>query len=152
MRAPTPSAAAELAFFDANELLMRVDSLYKRASMVIDRNVRMLDGRIDALSKDVQMLSPEKVTDDKILRVQRMRERLDAMGGSRVESACGELRTLCARLEGINPLAVLSRGYSMVQTQGGEIASKLLDIEEGETLTVRMSDGDFSAKVIQKND
>ena len=151
MRAPTPSAAAELAFFDANELLMRVDSLYKRASMVIDRNVRMLDGRIDALCKDVQMLSPEKVTDDKILRVQRMRERLDAMGGSRVESACGDLRTLCARLEGINPLAVLSRGYSMVQTQGGEIVSRLSDVEEGDTLTVRMSDGDFSAKVIQKN-
>lgn len=151
MRAPTPSAAAELAFFDANELLMRVDSMYKRASTVLDRRIRVLDGRLDGLYKDLKMRSPEKVTNDKLLRVERMRERLDMLSQSRVESSLSNFRTLCARLEANNPLSVLSRGYSVVENERGEIVSRLADVEVDESVTVRLSDGKMCARVTHKN-
>lgn len=151
MRAPTPSAAAELAFFDASEVLMRVDTLGRRASAALENRVQELQGKIDRLSRDLQLISPEKVLDDKISRVDRAKERLDVLSRARVETVQGAFATLCARLEGVNPLAVLSRGYSVLENDRGEIVSSLSDVDVDQNVTVRLSDGSLSARITQKN-
>jgi exodeoxyribonuclease VII large subunit len=151
MRAPTPSAAAELAFFDANELMMRMDSMQKRAFTVLDRRIRVLEAKLEGFNKDLKMRSPEKVTADKLLRVERLGERLDMLSRSRLEASLGNFRTLCARLEANNPLSVLSRGYSVVENERGDIVSRLSDVEVDESVTVRLSDGQLCARVTQKN-
>lgn len=151
MRAPTPSAAAELAFFDAGEVLMRVDTLARRASAALERRVRELEGKMDRLSRDLQLRSPEKVLDDKIIRVERAREKLEALGQARIDEVQSAFVTLCARLEGVNPLAVLSRGYSVLENERGEIVSSLSELEVGENVTVRLSDGSVNANITQKN-
>ena len=151
MRAPTPSAAAELAFFDAGEVLMHVDVLSKRALSALDLKIRELEGKKERLDRDLQLRSPEKVLDDKIMRVERAKERLELLSRAKMDAAQSAFATLCARLEGVNPLAVLSRGYSVLESENGEIISSISEVEIDQNVTVRLSDGSISARVTQKN-
>ena len=151
MRAPTPSAAAELAFFDAGEVLMHVDALSKRALSALDRKIREIESKKERLDRDLQLRSPEKVLDDKITRVERAKERLELLSSSHVRAAQSSFATLCARLEGVNPLAVLSRGYSVLENDSGEIVSSVSELEVDQSVTVRLADGSIAARVTQKN-
>ena len=65
----------------------------------------------------------------------------------RYGTAESAFKLACARLEGVNPLAVLSRGYSAVENSRGEIISSVREIKAGESIKVRMSDGTASATV-----
>ena len=151
MRAPTPSAAAELAFFDAGEVLMHVDALSKRALSALDRKIREIESKKERLDRDLQLRSPEKVLDDKVTRVERAKERLELLSSSHVRAAQSSFATLCARLEGVNPLAVLSRGYSVLEKDSGEIVSSVSELEVDQSVTVRLADGSIAARVTQKN-
>ena len=146
MRAPTPSAAAELAFFDAADLLMHIDGLTRRATTALESRVRELQSKMDRLSRDLQLISPEKVLDDKIGRVERAKERIELLSRTKIDAGQSALATLCARLEGVNPLAVLSRGYSVLENESGEIVSSLSEVDVDQNVTVRLSDGSINAR------
>lgn len=150
MRAPTPSAAAELAFFDANELLQRADGLNRRSHNALMRKVRELDSKIGLLDKDLKMRSPRHVLEDKALRVEKAGDRLELLCRAKLDARFNALRTAVVKLEATNPLAVLSRGYSVLENGNGEIISALCDVEVGEDVTVRVSDGELCARITQK--
>ena len=57
---------------------------------------------------------------------------------------------ICTRLEGVNPLAVLSHGYSMVEGEDGRIISSVADVDKGDGIFVKLSDGEISATVNEK--
>ena len=59
-----------------------------------------------------------------------------------------QLSGLRQRLEALNPLAVLQRGYAMVTTPDGEVVRSIGDVQAGDTINVHVSDGDFPAQVM----
>ncbi len=150
MRAPTPSAAAELAFFDAGELRHRVYQMKQRNDASISRRISELSRGIELLRKDIELYSPINVLNDKQARLDSIAQRMDSLMRDRMNCKQNDLRVLCTKLEGVNPLAVLSRGYSAVQDQKGNIVSGIGDVEIGESITVRLVDGELSARVTQK--
>ena len=125
LRAPTPSAAAELAVPSRDELDAQLISFSRGLSATLSG---MLD-RYRQQADDAARLAGTYL--DNI--VGRYKERLMVQ-----EMA----------LDSLNPLATLSRGYSLVQHAGnGEVVSSIAQVERGDTIEVKVSDGQFGGKV-----
>ena len=125
LRAPTPSAAAELAVPSRDELMAQLAALGRGLSS-------MLSGMLDRLSQQV---------DD---TASRAASHLDSVVGKYRE------RTLMQELalDSLNPLATLGRGYALVQHAGnGEVVSSIVQVERGDVIDIKVSDGQFGGRV-----
>lgn len=147
MRASTPSAAAELALPDTREIRTRIANYRSKIDLTLNRRILMLENKLGLLRKSAELYSPVKVLEEKTLKVARMSEKLDAIVSRKVEVVDGRFKTVCARLEGVNPLSVLSHGYAMVENENGEIISGVCDAEVGERIEIALSDGRLQAEV-----
>ena len=150
LRAPTPSAAAELAFPDTVSMLARVKQLKYKADSLVGGRVSKLENRLAVIHKSIELASPIQQLKDRETSLIMLKNRLDALGQSAVDVAENEFKMLCTRLEGVNPLAVLSHGYSMVESEDGRIISSVCDVNEGDGIFVKLSDGEISATVNEK--
>ena len=149
MRAPTPSAAAEIALPDTAELRARISHLRHKADMTVGRRTLMLESRLDALRKSCELHSPVRVLEEKSAKLIRLEEKLDMLVKSKIDGSDNRFRMLCARLEGVNPLAVLSHGYAMVESEDGKIISSVSELEIGNKVKIGLSDGSALAEITQ---
>lgn len=149
LRAPTPSAAAELAVPDTEELKHKISNIISRESAVIRQAVAARRETLARYSKSRVLSNPQFIIDD--------RRMISGMLGQRLEKAydtiSGEKRlslaALAGKLEALSPLAVLSRGYGAVYMPDGEIVKKAADVSSGDSITMRMSDGEIKASVTE---
>ena len=146
MRAPTPSAAAELAVPDLRELCMMIDVYSDRADRSLIRIVERYQERLNRL-KDSGILS------DFSSYTQELRGKVDELYKSTTIAYQRNLAdkrltfmTKVGKLEALNPLSVMSRGYSVVQKEGRVISSSS-DMEVGDEFIVRFKDGTITANV-----
>ena len=147
MRAPTPSAAAEIAFPDTRETVLRINHLRHKADTTMGRRIYLLESRLDALKKTTELHSPARVLDEKSEKVLRLRQKLELLGVGALDRADNRFRMLCTRLEGVNPLAVLSHGYAMVEGEDGRIISSAKDAKVGDSVKIGLADGKLFAEI-----
>lgn len=150
MRAPTPSAAAELAVPDKQALLQKVDELLARGETAVLSALSAKQSMLEDMKKKIMLGSPES-------RVALARTRVAAADRAITDRAAGVLRarklmlsSVAGRLAAINPLAVLSRGYAVVRAEGGEVVASAHGVEVGDTVRLLLVDGDVSATVTSK--
>ena len=147
MRAPTPSAAAEMAVPDSIALLRSVDE----RSEAMDSRIREVIGgyftRVEALGARLEALSPTARLEKDRARVRSAAEMMDARMKSALERGRLRLSAAVGRLEDVNPLAVLSRGYGMTLDGEGHVVSSVSSLSIGDNVTVRLSDGRIRACV-----
>jgi exodeoxyribonuclease VII large subunit len=145
-RAPTPSAAAEIATPDQEELRGQIASLTGQLGIALQTTLKeyrwaLMEqaGALRYLSPAAQLTQARQRTDDLAARTREMlvhelslnRERLAALRG---------------QLEGISPLATLGRGYAIVRRLvDGEAVQSVGQVTSGDALGVRVSDGEFEA-------
>ena len=146
-RAPTPSAAAELAFPDMREMLLHVDHLIHRCTTALSREISRLDGRLELARSNIERYSPINRLKERSARLELLKGRLDTLINERYSLSESTFKLACARLEGVNPLAVLARGYSAVENERGEIVSSAKEISVGDKIKIRLSDGTLDAVV-----
>jgi len=147
VRAPTPSAAAEIITPDINELRMHVDAL--SAAMVARVSVRIADAgaRFAALQRALRLLSPASQLTrwrEKMLDLSR---RLTTAQINRLALTRLRLEGLRAHLEDIGPAATLARGYAIVRRADEQLVRSVGDARAGDVLRVTVSDGEFRARV-----
>jgi len=147
LRAPTPSAAAELAFPDTNELLTNARSLKMKAENALSKRINKLQSTIELLNKSIELNSPIRRLNDKEGALAILKSRLDSAENSMIERAWADFMMLCTRLEAVNPLSVLSHGYSVVEDADGNLVSSVSAVESGNLITVKLTDGEFDASV-----
>ena len=146
-RAPTPSAAAELAFPDTREIRARLSHLRHKADGAVSRRTITLEALLDAKRKSLLLHSPIRRLSDREARLTLLSERLDTLARSAFDGKNNSFRMLCARLEGVNPLAVLSHGYAMVESEDGRIISGVTEVGVGENIKIGFKDGSLRATV-----
>jgi len=151
VRAPTPSAAAELVISRKDELTQRVDDLLSRLVTHMryqaDRNAE----RLRSVERHLQLLSP-------LERVKRQRERLkeEAVGlqwsmNHRLALWRGELRTSVGKLDSLSPLAILARGYSVCRRLPDlSIVTRAASVEENGRLEVLLAQGGLICRVEER--
>ena len=149
-RAPTPSAAAELAVPETEELKRKIGNITGRMATLLTSSVNVRRKSVESLSSSKVMRDPINILDEKKTRL--------LMESTRFENAAKHLFTekravfdkTVSKLEALNPLSVLLRGYSAVFSETGNLIKSTDDVSLGETLTMRTSDGKISATVTQK--
>ncbi len=150
LRAPTPSAAAELAVPDSDELLMRLDDMLHRAGMSLSNRIGRLRERLERYG---EVTSPNSIKsllserhEELTVKINDLKRALDT--AHRLKK--NEFALSVGKLEAMNPLNVLSRGYSVVESCG-KVLKSVSGVELGDTVDIRLSDGSISGRVISKN-
>ena len=152
VRAPTPSAAAELAVPDMRELRAGVRVSQQRlAQMTQDR---IGDARVQLAQQAyaLQRNSPRARIENDRQRVDELARRFPARALQLIELRRQTLTGATRHLAALNPDATLERGYAIVREKTtGRVVKRVSQVERGESITVRVSDGEFDAKVEGKN-
>ncbi|MBD9010238.1 MAG: exodeoxyribonuclease VII large subunit [Clostridiales bacterium] len=148
LRAPTPSAAAELVVPSQIELNEKFNNvyrmLYRQAMQVIER------GRMR-----VERCSDRPVFKNPVSKINDERQYLDSLSHM-FETACKaalrtkrqELAEAAAKLNGLSPLGTLGRGYSLTKDDSGRVVRSVSQVNSGDMINVTVADGDFSARVV----
>ena len=146
LRAPTPSAAAELAVPDGGELKQAFLTAAARMRRVLEQKIGGERRYLAQLASSRALSGPERLLDPVRMRLSDLENRL---AGS-MESRCKWLRTglskTTASLEALSPLRVLSRGYAAVGKNGTAVSSAK-ELRAGDLIDIRFSDGSAKAAV-----
>ena len=147
LRAPTPSAAAEIVVPDLRELLLRIDGCSERAVIALERSIERAYERLDRVKSsrcfvDIQSMFMQRYTE-----LDGAKDRLSKAVGELLRKTRDRLALNAEKLSVMNPLAVLSRGYSITESRG-EVLRGVEGIKCGDEIKVILRDGSISAKVL----
>jgi exodeoxyribonuclease VII large subunit len=142
LRAPTPSAAAELVVSKKDELAQRLDDLQARMSGAVRSRLDALIVRVGGLERHLRLLNPME-------RIRMQRRHLTALwkdltgwADRRLAVLNGELKAAAGKLDSLSPLAILSRGYSIcLRVPGHEIVKESVGLVVGDEVEVRLHRG-----------
>ena len=147
-RAPTPSAAAELAVPEASELKRILRQLEERSEVALRRKLTYARERVTTLANSRVLTSPDRFVDDQRMRVGELSLRLDRAAEYGVERARGNFARVTAQLEALNPLSILSRGYAVVR-HGETPVHSVTELNEGDEVRLMLSDGEVGARITE---
>ena len=171
LRAPTPSAAAELAVFDYGQFVEQVNLYRQVLERSMERRLEKLHFRLDQCGMRLKLLSPERQLNDRRQRLSDMESRLERMmeeelGASRLkledrkrrleaQMAAGltegkhRLALLSGRLDGLSPLKKLGGGYGFVTDARGRAFTSIAQAEPGDIIRISVKDGRADARVVE---
>ena len=147
LRAPTPSAAAELVFPDRLALKAELDARLARIGALTLSGVQARKRQLQTLSASRALRSPATVLAEKQMRVDELWLRLQSAGQQMTERKKQTLGAAVGKLEALSPLAVLKRGYAVATDRDGGVATSASAFEVGQSMTVRFADGAVNATV-----
>ena len=152
LRAPTPSAAAETSVPDRLSLMQGLADKEDKLDGSVERILASYEKRISDFSLKLDVCSPMARLENASARINNAGEMLDKYMSSVLERKRLKLASAVGQLEGVNPLAVINRGYSMTLDENGKIVSSVGDVSAGDGISVRVKDGSIVARVESKTE
>ncbi len=147
MRAPTPSAAAELAVDDYASVISRAASLRDRLNYGMSGKVSMARQRLNLEKEKLMRRSPERLLMENRQRSIDLEETFSALMEKKILETRHRIRILAERYDGLSPLKKLSSGYSYVSNEQGRAVTSIRGVEEGDMLRISVTDGVIDARV-----
>lgn len=152
LRAPTPSAAAELATPDLAEMRQELNEEASYLMTLIQTQIDNKRQMVERIRRDLGYYSPE-------VTIRNFRQRIDDLNARMGKASQNRLNLLKLRLQGksealhaASPQAILSRGYAMVtRTEDGKRVTSELDAAPGTGITLQLKDGELKARIEDKN-
>lgn len=144
-RAPTPSAAAELATPDIRELLLMLSGAEERISLALVCLSERKREKFSKLSSDLAECG-EKITAERRENLVSLSKKLSENTKTNIKDKKNAFKIYAEKLNALSPLAVLSRGYAIPETEKGIIRS-VDGIKEGDSIKLRLKDGTLTGKV-----
>ncbi len=149
LRAPTPSAAAELAVYDVRQLLLMLEQQKRQLGQMMERKLGILKLQLQQKNVRLQALSPESRIRDKRFLCIRMEEMLQEQMKKILEYKKYQLRIQMERLEGASPLQKLKQGYAYVSSPEGKNIKSIHQTGKGQQLELFVTDGKITAEVLE---
>ena len=152
LRAPTPSAAAELAVWDYRQLQGYLDECRLRMNRSMTGTVRINRLRLKELDVRLSYLHPRHKLQDQQQRLIELEEELRTLMRDRVKEARHRLAIQIEKLNGLSPVRKLNQGFAYVEEADGGVVKSIRQVEKGDELTVYVTDGLIrtSVKAVQK--
>ena len=147
LRAPTPSAAAELAVADIHQIENRIagyEELVNKAFMKVISQKRAV---IDNYSMRLKYLNPLSRINEKRITLDRLKERLDDNMSRLLKDYRHKLEVYASRLHGVSPLEKLGQGYSCTQNENGVPVTSVSNISLGDIITTTLKDGEIISQI-----
>lgn len=146
MRAPTPSAAAELATPDRNKLLRDIITLQQRAQAAMGHMLVREQKRLEALRGKRCLATPLFYVEEQRMRLDYLTSRFVGAAQMITGRADRRLAAAAGKLDALSPLKVLSRGYA-IATVDGHAVDSVEALTIGQAITLRLSDGEADCQV-----
>lgn len=150
VRAPTPSAAAELASPDRDELLGRVNGAGRALVGDLREVLRKVGSRASALGDRLSPRGLRRGVEANRLRLGRLHAALAATAPRELSRHRGRLDGVGRRLDVLSPLATLARGYAIAEREDGRVVARVAEVGSGDALAVRFHDGRIHVHVEDK--
>ena len=154
VRAPTPSAAAELAVPESAELARKIGNVQTKMELLCTQKIKLSRERLTRLASSRSLTSPMNLIDDKRMALGVTEEKLYSRIEKILERKKAMLGASAAKLDALNPLAVVARGYSAVFADDGGLIKSVEQTKIGQTVSFMLTDGKISAEVktVEKNE
>lgn len=150
LRAPTPSAAAELAVFDYSQFVISLHNYRERLAVRMGAVLSARRQRAENLALRYRLQSPESLIRDKRHRALKAEEDLQRLMEGKLKEGRHRLALYVEKYKGLSPLAKLNQGYAYVEDKDGRALKRLSQVHPGDMLTINVSDGRVLAQVKDK--
>ena len=147
LRAPTPSAAAELAVPDKDELTAELMAQRQYLSALIDKKLLSFESSLDNSSRLLSAYSPLNIIEIGEKDMINLSDRMLSVSKQLIENNTKNLTETASKLSALNPVAVLMRGYSYITDTDNKTVSSVNDVNVGDKISIKVSDGILSAVV-----
>lgn len=146
LRAPTPSAAAELAVPDANQQYFYISSLKSTMDSFINEKLFDCESNFAKLCESDVLTNPVSIIDNCEDYLNSLSGLINENINLKIENFSNNFSILCSSLDNLSPLKVLARGYSMVK-KNNSVVSSVDDIENNDEIEIKFSNGSAKAKI-----
>lgn len=147
LRAPTPSAAAELAVPDQMQLRAEIHTLLSRMQRTVTNNLREQRLRLEQSTQKSVLKNPNLYFDTKRMQLISVSTQFDALEKAILHRARIRLQENAAKLQALSPLSVLARGYSVTTLADGTVVHSTNQLSENTEITVQLADGKAACTV-----
>lgn len=150
LRAPTPSAAAELAVPNIADLRLGIQGLQNTLDSIMRDRLGQLRQQVENMTRMLGNLTPEKQLRNNGQRLDELTRRLESVIRQTLREKTNHLQLASANLHAFSPQATLDRGYAIVRDGDGRVVKSAETITINQPLTVRVADGEFDVRTMKK--
>ena len=147
LRAPTPSAAAELTVPDIYELKNTINVYQNRFRISLKRKTELMRLKYEKCMQSRVFRNPTQFINDHLFKIDSNIKRMENSINKKIHNSKNIFIEKAARLDGLSPLKTLTRGYCLAETQN-KIIKKAEELEKNQEITLRFSDGKRQAKIM----
>lgn len=152
LRAATPSNAAELAVPDQEALRQTLDAMSSAMAVSLSRQLKSAQQHLNALSQSPALKSPTGYIEQRGKGLELLKNRMISAQNNNLNRNRARYIAAVSKLDAMSPMKVLTRGYSMVQTDGGEVLRSVRQVQTGDSIIISLSDGQLTAAVTGKKE
>lgn len=152
LRAATPSNAAELAVPDQDALRQSLDAMSAGMAAALNRQLKASQQHLSVLAQSPSLRSPVGYFEQKATALELLKNRMISAQNQSITRKNQRYIAAVSKLDAMSPLKVLTRGYSMAQTEKGNVIRSVDQVKLGERICVTLADGQLSATVMDKRE
>lgn len=149
LRAPTPSAAAELAVFDYRIVEQQKEQLKARMTRNLELTLQNYKTRTEHLSVRLRYLNPEQKLHENQKYAIDLEDALQKVMARKIEQNRHRLELLAGNLDGLSPVKKLSQGFSYVSDASGKVVKDAAQVKENDMLSIQLMKGKIKANVVE---
>ena len=147
LRAPTPSAAAELAVPDIYEVKQKINSYENRMKLSLNKKLEILKLRYEKCMSSSVFKDPTRKINENYIKIDTYIKQLENLVNKSKEKNRNKYTELVAKLDTLSPLKTLLRGYSIVE-KDDKIIKSVKELKTNDNIIIKLNDGKKSAKII----
>lgn len=140
-RVPTPSAAAEIAIKDLQELNSNLENYKNTLNYYILNNLKEKYNKLDRLKLSLEGNSPERIIINEYNKIDFIINKLNSHIKTELDKRKEELSKMSILLSSNNPLNILNKGYSVIQDEKGKVISSIKVLDKKKKVTINLKDG-----------
>ena len=146
LRAPTPSAAAELAVSDIYEVQRKIDTYQDRLRNSLIKKVELMKMRYEKVMASTVFKEPLRKVNDNYQKIDTIIKNLDTLIKAKQEKEKTKYIELVSKLDALSPLKTLYRGYSITE-KNGNVVKSVKELSKGDKVLVKLADGEKRATI-----
>lgn len=150
LRAPTPTGAAEMAVPNMSDLVSHITQMKIRLNENIIKKINIEKLRLDSFKNSYILKNPLIIYENKKQKLDMINEKINNIINLKIENNKNSLINLIDKLELVNPLNILKRGFSLT-TKDDKIIKSVKNVNKSDILDIRLNDGVIKAKVEEVN-
>ena len=147
LRAPTPSAAAELANPDIYELKNKINTLNERARLSLKKKLELMKMKYQSLMNSKVFTDPIQNMQNNYLRIDGFIKRLENSIVLKQKVVQKDFKSMVLKLDALSPLKTMVRGFSIIE-KDGKIIKSCKDLEKDDEVSIKLIDGNKQAKIM----